>query len=96
MTKRKEMPVYSGVIKYFPDALLEVSRVSFLGNKQHNNGNKLFWDRSKSKDELDAMMRHLIDYSKGVKEDSDGSLHLAKVAWRAMAMLQKELEATNE
>ena len=31
---RKKYPVYTGVVKYFPDALMEVSRVSLLGNKQ--------------------------------------------------------------
>ena len=40
----------------------------------------IFWDRTKSKDELDAMMRHLLE------ED------WAQVAWRAMANLEKQLE----
>lgn len=91
-TERKKMPVYSGVIKYFPDALLEVSKCSYNGQQQHNPDKPLFWDRSKSGDELDAMMRHLIDYSKGIEFDDDGVKHLSKVAWRALARLQKDLE----
>lgn len=35
-----------------------------------------------------AMMRHLIEYMKGNKTDSDtGCLHLAQVCWNAIAML---------
>ena len=51
---RKKIPVYSGVLKYFPDALKEVARCSYQGNQQHNPNTKLHWDRSKSGDELDA------------------------------------------
>lgn len=87
--QRKETPVYSGVLKYFPDAIMEVSRVSLAGNKQHHPDEPLHWDRSKSTDELDALSRHLIDAG---KIDSDGIRHSAKVAWRALANLQKEIE----
>lgn len=90
-TDRKAMPVYSGVLKYFPDALKEVSKASKAGNEQHKNGEVLHWDRSKSGDELDALTRHLIDHSINPVDD-DGVLHLAKVAWRALAALQKLLE----
>lgn len=93
VSNRKDMPVFSGVLKYFPDALMELSKVSKAGNDQHNPGKKMFWDRSKSGDEQDALTRHLIDDARdpgGV--DSDGVLHLAKVAWRALAALQKYKE----
>jgi len=86
---RKKMPVYSGVIKYFPDAILELSKVSYVGNQQHNPDKPLHWDRSKSGDELDALARHLIDAG---TIDTDGIRHSAKVAWRALANLQKEIE----
>ena len=87
--KRKEIPVYSGVLKYFPDAIKEVARCSYRGNQQHNPNTKLHWDRSKSGDELDALLRHLLDAG---SFDSDGIRHSAKVAWRALANLQKEIE----
>ena len=89
---RKEYPVYEGFIKYFPDAILEVSHVSFVANEQHNPGQPMHWDRSKSTDEPDAGMRHTIDRAKGELFDADGLRHTAKKAWRAMAELQKELE----
>jgi len=92
-TERKERPVYSGVLRYFPLALLEVARCSYLGNEQHNPGEPLRWDRSKSTDEADALVRHLLDAG---TVDSDGVRHTAKVAWRALALLQKELEAAQD
>lgn len=88
--ERKERPIYSGVLKYFPLALLEVARCSYLGNEQHHPGEPLHWDRTKSTDEADALMRHLLDAG---TDDTDGIPHTAKVAWRALALLQKELEA---
>ena len=87
--QRKETPIYSGVLKYFPEAIKEVAKVSFVGNEQHNPGKPLHWDRSKSGDELDALSRHLMDAG---TLDSDGVRHSAKVAWRALANLQKEIE----
>ena len=89
---RKDTPLYSGVRTYFPDALDEVARVSFTGNKQHNPGKALHWDRSKSGDELDAADRHLSDRAKGEVFDTDGRRHLGKAAWRILAALQKEIE----
>ena len=89
---RKNFPVYTGVIKYFPDALMEVSRVSRIGNEQHHAGEPLHWDKSKSKDHLDALMRHLLEAD---DLDDDGILHLSKVAWRALAALQEKLEKFN-
>ena len=86
---RKETPVFSGVINYFPDAIKAVSRCSFVGNQQHNPDKPLHWDRAKSGDELDALMRHLIDSG---TIDTDGIRHSTKVAWRALANLQKEIE----
>lgn len=88
--ERKRIPIYTGLIKYFPDAIAEVARVSLIGNTQHHPDKPLHWDRNKSTDELDALARHLIEAG---KIDSDGVRHSAKVAWRALANLQKELES---
>ena len=77
---RKDYPVWTGVINYFPDALMEVSRVSKIGNEQHHKGKPLHWDKSKSMDHLDALTRHLIQ----AKEDDDDRVsHLPKEASRA-------------
>ena len=87
--ERKATPIYSGVLKYFPDALRAVAQCSYVGNEQHNPNSPLHWDRSKSGDELDALARHLVDAG---TRDSDGVRHSTKVAWRALANLQKEIE----
>ena len=83
------MPVYSGVLNYFPLAIKYISKASYLGNEQHNPGQPLHWDRDKSQDELDALARHLLEAG---TLDEDGLYHDAKIAWRALANLQKLLE----
>ncbi len=88
--QRKALPLASGVLDYFPDALLVVAEVSRIGNEQHHPGEPLHWDKSKSTDEADALMRHLLDRG---TIDTDGVRHTAKVAWRALALLQRELDA---
>jgi hypothetical protein len=86
---RKAVPIASGVLDYFPDALAAVAECSQKGNEQHNPGQPLHWDRSKSTDESDALIRHFMERG---TVDTDGIRHSAKVAWRALALLQKELE----
>mgnify|MGYP003640124155 FL=1 len=87
--ERKETPIFSGVLAYFPDAIAEVAKCSLAGQQQHNPDKPLGWDRSKSGNELDSLTRHLM--AAGTM-DADGVRHSAKVAWRALANLQKEIE----
>lgn len=87
---RKALPLFSGFVKYFPDAMIAVAELSRIGNDQHNPGQPLHWAKEKSTDEHDALMRHLIDAG---TIDTDGVRHSTKVAWRAMAALQRELDA---
>lgn len=89
---RKDYPLATGVLDYFPDALMAVAECSKKGNDQHHPGTPLHWDRSKSTDHPDALMRHLIQRG---RMDTDGVRHSAKVAWRALAMLQEEIERDN-
>lgn len=92
-TQRKQTPMATGVLDYFPDAIAAVARVSHVGNEQHNPGEPLHWDREKSKDHADCIVRHMADRG---QIDDDGQRHSAKVAWRALAMLQIELEEADE
>lgn len=93
---RKKIPIYSGLFKYFPDALAAVAEVSFIGNEQHNKGEPLHWAREKSTDQEDCVGRHLLDHADGHRVDPDGGRVMAKVAWRALASLQLELESERE
>ena len=93
--ERKKRPIFSGVIMYFPDALAEVAYVSYIGNQQHNPGQPLHWAKEKSSDETDAEVRHMIDSITEVF-DTDGVRHKAKKAWRALADLQREIDAENK
>jgi hypothetical protein len=88
--RRKERPLARGLFDYFPAALAEVALVSKVGNDQHNPGQPMHWARGKSSDHADCLLRHLIDRG---RPDTDGTRHSAKVAWRALALLQEELEA---
>ena len=90
---RKKFPVASGFMDYFPDAIAAVSNLSYIGNEQHNPGQPLNWARGKSTDEADTMLRHFLQ--RGTL-DTDGIRHSVKMAWRSMALLQKELEAEEE
>lgn len=86
---RKNMPITTGVLDYFPRALAEVAKVSKAGNDQHNPGQPLHWDKTKSLDHADCIARHLIDRG---SFDTDGQRHSAKLVWRALANLETELE----
>lgn len=90
---RKATPVFSGFLAYFADAVNEVSRCSKAGQRQHAPNEPLQWHREKSGDELDALSRHLLEAG---TIDDDSIRHSTKIAWRAMANLQKELELAGE
>ena len=81
--------MYGGT-RLLPPALAEIARVSKAGNDQHNPGQPLHWAREKSGDHADCILRHLTE--RGTPDD-DGMRHSAKLAWRALALLQLELEA---
>jgi len=89
---RKDHPVFTGVLMYFPDAIAAVSSVSKRGNDQHNPGQSLRWAREKSTDQMDTATRHLMDHGVGTTKDTDGTYHLAKAAWRILAELQLTIE----
>ena len=87
---RKGVPLVSGVLDYFPAALAEVARVSKAGNDKHNPGQDMHHARGKSTDHADCLLRHLVD--RGKVDPETGQRHSGEVAWRALALLQQELE----
>jgi hypothetical protein len=90
-TARKEIPLVRGLLDYFPAALAEIAKVSKAGNDKHNPGEELHHARGKSMDHADCIVRHLVD--RGGIDPDDNQRHSAKMAWRALALLQEELEA---
>jgi len=90
---RKAVPLATGLLDYFPDALAAVASLSKVANEQHHPGEPLHWDRAKSADHPDCLMRHLMERG---TIDTDGQRHSAKVAWRALALLQEEIEADRD
>lgn len=91
--ERKQIPITTGVLDYFPLAIAEVAKCSWAGNQQHHPDKPLHWDKTKSNDHADCIARHLVDRG---KFDTDGQRHSAKLAWRALALLQLELESEKE
>lgn len=86
--KRKGFPLARGLLDYFPDALAAVAEVSRQGNEKHNPGEEMHHARGKSMDHADCIMRHLVG-----RGGFDGETReSAALAWRALALLQEELE----
>jgi hypothetical protein len=86
--QRKRFPLTTGLLDYFPDACAAVAEVSFQGNEKHNPGEPMHHARGKSMDHADCIARHLIErggFDQGIR-------HSAALAWRALALLQEELE----
>lgn len=88
--KRKQTPVYSGVMMYFPDALDAVARQSWAGNEKHNPGEPLHWAREKSSDHMDCAARHMM--TPDAIDPETGETHLTAAAWRILAALQIQQE----
>ena len=87
--ERNGIPLADGLFFYFPHALRDVAKVSKHGNDQHNPGQPMHWARWKSTDHENKILRHLLDAG---RKDSHGIRHTARLAWRALAMLQIEIE----
>lgn len=93
---RKEIPAFSGCVKYFPAAIAGVAKISKAGNDKHNPGQELHHDRSKSLDHSDCILRHLMDTEDLIAALNRGEIQsheqiLAEVsalAWRALAYSQ--------
>lgn len=95
--ERKNVPLLSGCLKYFPAALAGIALISKLGNDKHNPGEPLHHDRSKSMDQGDCILRHLTDVedllaarARGDTSISDNNilLEVNQLAWRALAYSQ--------
>lgn len=95
--ERKQAPMARGLLDYFPAALFEVARHSFLNNEKHNPGEPMQHARGKSMDHVDCIVRHVVERGGFDELVIDGVphriRHSAALAWRALANLQEEMEA---
>ena len=107
-TDRKEFPLLTFLTAYFPDVIEAAVRLCVQGNVQHAiekpveqpfylEGDRIAWDRTKSTEELETLMRHLWDHTRakrgvGSLFDTDGHLHIVKAFWRAGTEAQKTIE----
>lgn len=103
---RKALPLFTFLTEYFPDAILELVKVSVAGNMQHNPGEPMHWARGKSMDQLNTAQRHMWDYATtGPYNDEpplppeilaaiggEPPMHLANAAWRLLAQIQLDCE----
>tara|TARA_R110000764_G_scaffold225457_1_gene314955 strand:- start:621 stop:1397 length:777 start_codon:yes stop_codon:yes gene_type:complete len=92
--ERKNTPIFSGVLNYFPLAIAAVAQLSKKGNDKHNPGEPLHWAKGKSTDHKDCISRHLIDA--GTIDPDSEMFHDVGLAWRALANLETLLEKQND
>jgi len=103
--ERKDIPLYSGVLKYAPAALAGMARISKAGNDKHNPGEPPHHARGKSNDHPDCILRHAADVAdieahikRGIEEIpfpcEDGAVEallteVSQLAWRAVMWSQE-------
>ena len=87
--KRKEYPIYTGFIAYFPRAIAAVANQSYKCNEKHNPGEVMHWAKEKSNDHMDCIARHMIDQ---LDSSLDPIEEKTATAWRALAELEIALE----
>lgn len=105
---RKEFPLMTMLAGYFPDAVEALVELCKQGNVQHDvdanavnpfklQSDRITWDRSKSTEQTETLMRHVWDHERarrgcGSAIDEDGILHITKALWRAAAEAQLTIE----
>lgn len=96
--ERKNFPMMSGCLKYFPAALAGVAKISKLGNDKHNPGQPLHHARGKSSDHGDCIIRHLTDTEDLLAQFARGNKDITpemvlteahQLAWRCLAYAQE-------
>ena len=80
----------------FSRALWEVGKVSTFGANKYGANN---WQHLENPKEryMDALCRHLFQHLQGEKvDDESGLLHLQHMCWNALALLEFELNESEE
>lgn len=90
---RKETLIYDGNLMYFPRAHAYVAKISKIGNDIYAPGEPLHWVKGKSQDHANCAARHLIESGGWDFTVTPPVRHSGYLAWRALALLETELEA---
>lgn len=88
---RKAYPVLTGALMYFPFAFAELAKLSARANEQHNPGEPVHWDYSKSIGDGNELVRHLMDSLGPNPIDAEGVHHDVKVLWRAAETVERRI-----
>ena len=90
---RKNVPVWSGFLAYFPRSIAKIAHHSWLSNEKHNPGEALHWSRDKSADHMDCLARHMLDQ---LDPNLDPLQEKIACAWRSLADLEIALEEASQ
>ena len=88
---RREYPLCTGLLEYFPRACAETAHHSHIGNEQHNPGEPLHWAKEKSIGRGDQIVRHLMD-GKTAKDRAEAIHHFAGMCWRSLELFERFLQ----
>ena len=86
---KNKPPMYRGLFKYFPKALVGIAQVSDYGFKKYGSWGG--WRNVPDAREryMDALLRHLTKHAEGETIDPESGLtHLAHAAWNALAIFE--------
>lgn len=99
--ERKDYPIYTGCVRYFPAALAGVAKHSKEGNDKHNPGEPMHHSRGKSSDHADCIQRHHFDLGdllawieRNQLEDHEDAIdqvldEVNAMSWRVLALSQE-------
>lgn len=77
------------LVNVFPNALMAVGMCIEFGTHKYPNPSNWKQVEGAAKRYQDSLMRHLIKHNVGIEKDSEtGIIHLAHMAWNALAILE--------
>lgn len=83
--------LYRGCIAMFPRALTEIAGLTALGNAKHDGPPGLGRKPVGVEGYRESLTRHLVQGAIHPLNEDDNVLHLAQVAWNALATLELTL-----
>jgi hypothetical protein len=97
--ERKNLPMWRACLMFFPKTFVAITKLSMKGQKQHKyNEGDIHWDRSKSKDDWDSLIRHMFNLQEAIKNKDVAGIreHAPAISWRGNAISEKALDLADE